>query len=104
MIERTRLSLRQLFGLMGSGGEWRRGGSLVLIGCAAYFLALLYPAPHLIKWYQVMSLIWFAGILLTSGALLLPSRPRIWLLVKLVIVAAAIHWTAALPIARWDWL
>ena len=104
MIGRTWLSLRQLFGLMASRGDWRRGSSLVLIGCAAYFLALLYPAPHLIKWYQVMPLIWFAGILLASGALLLPSHPRIWLLVKLVIVGAAIRWTVALPIARWDWL
>ena len=91
-------------GQMRPSADWRRGSSLALIGCAAYFLALLYPAPHLLKWYQAMPLIWFAGILLASGALLLPSRPRIWLLAKLIILVVAIHWTVAIPIARWGWL
>ena len=104
MSDLIRARLRQALCHVQASSGWRRGGTLILVGCAAYFLALLYPAPTLTHWYQVMPLIWFGGILVISGAVLLPVRPQVWMFAKLLIVAAAIHWTVALPIAEWGWL
>lgn len=77
---------------------------LVSLGVAAYIIALLFPSPVLLRWYMVMPLIWFSGLLLLCGAALLPARPIVWLPIRLAIACAAIHWTLVLPLAHWKWL
>ncbi len=76
MIQSIRESLWPACGQLKASADWRRGGTLI----------------------------WFGGILVISGAVLLPVRPQVWMFAKLLILAAAIHWTVALPIAEWGWL
>lgn len=87
----------------GSRNDWRYGLGLSMLGLSAYFLALMHPAGGLNFWMLRLQLLFFAAIIVTLGAVALPTSSRRWWLAKFLVFGAAIHWGVAIPIAYYGY-